>query len=144
MYEKSDLPHKDKFWFCNPSSYIYVREQRELPSFKDKEVKVNNYETADKLRELNQRMSLKANLVEWKVKEVNFKQQYEEQLPPDADDLVALNSSLKDKEGSKDEEIKKYQKNAFDKKARIENLVPESSKINISSLRMEEFEDQRG
>jgi hypothetical protein len=89
-------------------------------------------------------MSLKANLVEWKVKEVNFKQQYEEQLPPDADDLVALNSSLKDKEGSKDEEIKKYQKNAFDKKARIENLVPESSKINISSLRMEEFEDQRG
>ena len=37
LYEKSDLPHKDKFWFCNPSSYMYVRNQRELPSFKGKD-----------------------------------------------------------------------------------------------------------
>jgi len=65
-------------------------------------------------------------------------------LPPDADDLVALNSSLKDKEGSKDEEISKYKKNADEKFRRIKNLVPDSNKINISSLRMEEFEDQRG
>jgi hypothetical protein len=52
-----------------------------------------------------------------------------------------LNSSLKDKEGSKDEEINKYKKNADDKFKRIKNLVPESNKFNISSLRMEEFED---
>ena len=123
---------------------MYVREQRELPSFKGKDVQILNDQTTMKLRELNFRTSLKENLVEKKVKEVNFKEQYEEQLPPDADDLIALNSSLKDKEGSKDEEIKKYQKNADDKFRRIKNLVPDSNKINISSLRMEEFEDQRG
>lgn len=97
-----------------------------------------------KLKELNFRTSLKENLVEKKIRDVNFKEQYEEQLPPDADDLVALNSSLKDKEGSKDEEINKYKKNADDKFRRIKNLVPDSNKINISSLRMEEFEDQKG
>lgn len=97
-----------------------------------------------KLRELNYRTSLKESLIEKRVKDLNFKDLYEEQLPPDADDLVALNSSLKDKEGSKDEEINKYKKNADDKFRRIKNLVPDSNKINISSLRMEEFEDQRG
>jgi hypothetical protein len=97
-----------------------------------------------KLRELNYRTSLKENLIERKIRDVNFKQQYEEQLPPDADDLIALNSSLKDKEGSKDEEINKYKKNADDKFRRIKNLVPDSNKINISKLRMEEFEDQKG
>lgn len=96
------------------------------------------------MRELNERRSIKENLVEKRVRDVNFKDQYEEQLPPDADDLIALNSSLKDKEGSKDEEINKYKKNADDKFRRIKNLVPDSNKINISSLRMEEFEDQRG
>lgn len=25
-FDKSDLPHKEKLWFCNPSSQIYVRE----------------------------------------------------------------------------------------------------------------------
>lgn len=146
MYEKSDLPtkDKDKFWFCNPSSNIYVREQRELPSFKSKDVQVLNEQTTVKLRELNHLTSLKRTLIEKKIRDVNFKEQYEEQLPPDADDLIALNSSLKDKEGSKDEEINKYKKNADDKFRRIKNLVPESNKINISSLRMEEFEDQRG
>ena len=144
LYERSDLPHKDKFWFCNPSSYMYVREQRELPSFKGKDVQVLNDQTTNKLRELNERRSIKENLVEKRVRDVIFKDQYEEQLPPDADDLIALNSSLKDKEGSKDEEISKYKKNADDKFRRIKNLVPDSNKINISSLRMEEFEDQRG
>lgn len=103
-----------------------------------------NDQTTMKLRELNFRTSLKENLVEKKFRDVNFKKQYEEQLPPDADDLIALDSSLKDKEGSKDEEIKKYKKNADEKFRRIKNLVPDSNKINISSLRMEEFEDQRG
>jgi hypothetical protein len=78
MYEKSDLPHKDKFWFCNPSSYIYVREQRELPSFKNKDVQVLNDQTTMKLRELNFRTSLKENLVEKRIRDVNFKEQYEE------------------------------------------------------------------
>ena len=96
------------------------------------------------MRELNERRSIKENLIEKRVRDVNFKDQYEEQLPPDADDLIALNSSLKDKEGSKDEEITKYKKNADDKYRRIKNLVPDSNKINISSLRMEEFEDQKG
>ena len=53
-------------------------------------------------------------------------------MPPDADDLIALNSSLNDKEGSKDEEINKYKKNADDKFRRIKNLVPDSKSINIS------------
>lgn len=84
------------------------------------------------MRELNERRSVKENLIEVKVKDINFKSQYEEKLPPDADDLIALNSSLKDKEGSKDEEINKYKKNADDKFRRIKNLVPDSKSINIS------------
>jgi len=36
-FETSSLPHKEKMWFCNPSSYIYIREQKETPSLHLKE-----------------------------------------------------------------------------------------------------------
>jgi hypothetical protein len=37
LFERSDLPHKEKLWFCNPSSMICVRQQKETPAFKAKE-----------------------------------------------------------------------------------------------------------
>jgi hypothetical protein len=98
-----------------------------------------NEQTTLKLRELNLKTSWRKNLTEWKLAEFNFKDTYQEQLPPDADDLVALNSSLKDKDGSKDEEIYKYRKNAEEMSRKVKNFIPDSKKI--SSLRMEEFAD---
>lgn len=41
LFDKSDLPHKEKLWFCNPSSQIYVREQKEAPTFKNKDHQIN-------------------------------------------------------------------------------------------------------
>ncbi len=54
----------------------------------------------------------KENLIEKKVKDFNFKQHYEEKLPPDADELVKFNAKLMDNEGSKDEEINNYKRGA--------------------------------
>jgi hypothetical protein len=88
---------------------------------------------------MNFKTSWRENLIEKKLVEVKFKEEYEEHLPPDADDLVALNSSLKDKDGSKDEEIYKYRKNADEMSRKVKNFIPDSKKI--SSLRMEEFAD---
>jgi hypothetical protein len=50
-------------------------------------------------------------------------------LPPDAVYLIALYSSLKDKEGSKDEVINKYKNKDDDKFRRIISLVPNSKRI---------------
>lgn len=37
IYERSDLPHKEKLWFCNPSSQIIVRQAKETPGIKSKD-----------------------------------------------------------------------------------------------------------
>ena len=44
------------------------------------------------------------------------------------------------KDNSKDKEIEKYKKGAEDKIRKIRNLVPDNGKVQISNLRMEEFE----
>jgi hypothetical protein len=86
-------------------------------------------------------MSLKDNLQEVKINQFNFENFYQQQLPPEAEELFTLVESFKDKDSSKDKEIEKYKKNADEKFRKVKNLVPESNKVNISSLRMEEFED---
>ena len=85
-------------------------------------------------------MSLRENLQEVKVRDLNFEQFYQSQLPPEAEELYTLVESFKDKDSSKDKEIEKYKKNAEDKLRKVRNLVPES-KIQIKSLRREELED---
>ena len=82
--------------------------------------------------------------IEKQVRDLNFYDQCEEQIQLDADDLIALNSSLKDKEGSKDEDIIKYNKNADSIIRRIKYIIPDTNKINISLLRTEKFENQQG
>jgi len=84
-------------------------------------------------------MSLKPNLLEYKVKDLNFKMKYEAQLPPEAVELERLVESF-NKDSSKDKEIEKYKKGAENKIRQIRNLVPDNGKISISQLRMEEFE----
>jgi hypothetical protein len=84
-------------------------------------------------------MSLKPNLKEYKVKDLDFKNKYEAQLPPEADELSRLVESF-NKDNSKDKEIEKYKKGAENKIKQIRNLVPDNGKISISQLRMEEFE----
>lgn len=37
IYERSDLPHKEKLWFCNPSSQVIVRQAKETPGIKSKD-----------------------------------------------------------------------------------------------------------
>lgn len=74
---------------------------------------------------------------------LNFEQWYQSQLPPEAEELQSLVEQFKDKDSSKDKEIEKYKKNAEDKFRRVKNLVPEN-KVQISTLRMEEFEDGAG
>jgi hypothetical protein len=51
-------------------------------------------------------MSLKPNLLEYKVKDLNFKMKYEAQLPPEAVELERLVESF-NKDSSKDKEIEK-------------------------------------
>ena len=86
------------------------------------------------------RASLKENLIEKRVNELNFKETYEQKYPPEAMELKTLVDSF-NKDTSKDQEIEKYKKNAEDKFKKIKNLVPDTNKFQISSLRMEEFED---
>ena len=64
-------------------------------------------------------------------------------MPPEAEELQSLVEQFKDKDSSKDKEIEKYKKNAEDKFRRVKNFVPEN-KVQISALRMEEFEDGAG
>ena len=59
LFERSDLPHKEKLWFCNPSNQIYVREHKEMPAIKAKDL---NDQVINKIKEINNSMSLKANL----------------------------------------------------------------------------------
>lgn len=141
LFERSDLPHKEKLWFCNPSSMICVRQQKEMPAFKAKET---GQMTTDQLelrcREVNAKMSIGKNLRERPIQEVNFEAQYQSQLPPEAEELSTLVESFKDKDSSKDKEIELFKKNAEDKFRRVKNLIPEN-KDQISALRMEEFEE---
>ena len=101
---------------------------------------MNPEQLETRCREINQRMSLKECLLEKRVGNMNFEQFYQSQLPPEAEELQMLVESFKDKDSSKDKEIEKYKKNADDKLRRVRNIVPEN-KVNISSLRMEEFEE---
>ena len=84
-------------------------------------------------------MSLKPNLQEYKANDLNFKAKYEGQLPPEAVELEKLVESF-NKDNSKDKEIEKYKKGAENKIRQIRNLVPDNGKVQISQLRMEEFE----
>ena len=86
---------------------------------------------------------MKDNLYEVKASELNFEHTYQPKPPPEADELEALVKTFNNKENDKTKEIEKYKKNADEKYRKMKNLVPES-KINISSLRMEEFEDGQG
>lgn len=117
-----------------------MREQKEAPALKGKDAQLTLEQMEQRCREINQRMSLKENLHEVRVQQLNFEQFYQSQLPPEAEELHTLVESFKDKDSSKDKEIEKYKKNAEDKFRRVKNLVPEN-KVQISSLRMEEFED---
>ncbi len=141
IFEKSDLPHKEKLWFCNPSSQVIVRTAKEAPGLKTKDQQLSSDQIEMKCKEINTKLSLRENLKECKVKELNFQQQYQQQLPPEAEELSTLVESFKDKDSSKDKEIEKYKKNADDKFRKVKNLVPES-KVSISNLRMEEFEGE--
>lgn len=96
-------------------------------------------QVVNKIKEINNSMSLKTNLQEYRVKDLNFKAKYEAQLPPEAVELERLVESF-NKDNSKDKEIEKYKKGAEDKIRKIRNLVPDNGKVQISNLRMEEFE----
>lgn len=104
-YDRNDLPHKEKLWFCNPSSNIYVREQKEAPAFKGNDWQLSAEQLEMKCREINNQMSLKNNLQEVRTNQLNFEQFYQQQLPPEADELYHLVESFKDKDSSKEKEI---------------------------------------
>ncbi len=53
LFDKSDLPHKERLWFCNPCSQIYVREQKEAPTFKNKDGQLNSEQLEQRFREIN-------------------------------------------------------------------------------------------
>lgn len=38
LFDRSELPHKEKLWFCNPSNQIYVRETKEMPAIRSKDL----------------------------------------------------------------------------------------------------------
>ena len=73
-----------------------------------------------KIKEINYSMSLKPNLQEYKLKDLNFKAKYEAQLPPEAVELERLVESF-NKDNSKDKEIEKYKKNADAKSKEVPN-----------------------
>jgi hypothetical protein len=109
---------------------------KEMPAIRSKDL---NDQVMMKIKEINYNMSLKPNLKEYKIKDLNFKANYEAQLPPEAVELERLVESF-NKDNSKDKEIEKYKKGAENKIRQIRNLVPDNGKISISQLRMEEFE----
>ena len=107
-----------------------------MPAIRSKDL---NEQVMMKIKEINNSMSLKGNLRELKVKDLVFKDQYEAHLPPEAVELERLVESF-NKDSSKDKEIEKYKKGAENKIRQIRNLVPDNGKIQISQLRMGEFE----
>jgi hypothetical protein len=50
LFERSDLPHKEKLWFCNPSNQIYVRKTKEMPAIRNKDM---NDQVIMKIKEIN-------------------------------------------------------------------------------------------
>ena len=109
-----------------------------MPAIKARDL---NDQVVNKIREINNSMSLKNNLQEYRVRDLNFKAKYEAQLPPEAVELERLVESF-NKDNSKDKEIEKYKKGAEEKIRKIRNLVPDNGKVQISNLRMEEFEGE--
>jgi hypothetical protein len=61
-----------------------VRETNEMPAIRSKDL---NDQVMMKIKEINYTMSLKPNLKEIKLKDLDFKAKYEAQLPPEAVEL---------------------------------------------------------
>jgi len=51
-----------------------VREHKEMPTIKNKDL---NDQVINKIKEINNSLSLKTNLQEYRVKDLNFKAKYE-------------------------------------------------------------------